>query len=118
MSQFSETRSLVAYMQAVSSPSLNIVKGSNKKDANGVEIPNSASHYVQFLKADGSVLGTAMLAKKIPTIDAKNAKDLDVSWVEAVSELGAPIKGYMVHTRGTVEVVSTFSVADLAAIGA
>ena len=114
MSTFSETRSLVAYMQAVGSPSLNIVKGSNKKDANGVEIPNSASHYVQFLKADGSVLGTAMLAKKINTIDASNARDLDVSWVEAVSDLGAPIKGFMVHPRGTVEVVSTFSLADVA----
>lgn len=114
MSTFSETRSLVAYMQGVGASSLNIVKGSNKKDANGVEIPNSASHYVQFIKADGGVLGTAMLAKKINTIDASNAKDIDVSWVEAVSELGAPIKGYMVHTRGTVEVVSTFSLADVA----
>lgn len=114
MSTFSETRSLVAYMQAVGSPSLNIVKGSNKKDANGVEIPNSASQYVQFLKADGSVLGTALLAKKISVIDASNARDLDVSWVEAVSDLGAPIKGFMVHTRGTVEVVSTFSLADVA----
>ena len=114
MSTFSETRSLVAYMQGVGASSLNIVKGSNKKDASGVEIPNSASHYVQFIKADGGVIGTAMLAKKISTIDASNARDIDVSWVEAVSDLGAPIRGYMVHTRGTVEVVSTFSLADVA----
>ena len=30
MSEFSETRSLVAYMQAVQSPNLNIVKGKEK----------------------------------------------------------------------------------------
>jgi hypothetical protein len=55
-----------------------------------------------------------MLASKVAKIDATNARDLDVSWVEGVTEAGSPVKGYMVHTRGVVTVVSTFSLADLA----
>jgi hypothetical protein len=115
MSTFSETTSILAYMQGIGAPSVQIVKGANKKDAAGIEIPDSASTYVRFVNGDTS-LGTAMLAKKVTAIDASNVRDLDVSWVEGATELGAPIKGWMVHTRGTVEVVSTFSVAELAAL--
>lgn len=116
MSTFSETRSLVAYMQAVQSPNLNIVKGKEKVNPKTGE--TYTPRYVQFLKPDGSVLGTAMLASKIENITAANARDLDVSWVEGATEAGTPVKGYMVHGRSTAEVISTFSVADLAAIGA
>ena len=113
MSNFSETRSLINYMQAVGAPTLNIVKGSNKKDANGVEIPNSASRYVQFMKPNGEQLGRAMLAKKVIEITPATASTLDVSWVEGITEAGEPIRGYMVHTRGTVEIVATFSLTDM-----
>ncbi len=70
---FSETRSLINYMQTVGAPTLNIVKGSNKKDANGVEIPNSASRYVQFMKPNGEQLGRAMLAKKVTDAQGNRA---------------------------------------------
>lgn len=116
MSEFSETRSLVAYMQAVQSPNLNIVKG--KEKVNPKTGKNYTPRYVQFLKPDGSVLGTAMLASKIENITAANALDFDVSWVEGVTEGGSPVKGYMVHGRSTAEIVSSFSLADLATIGA
>jgi hypothetical protein len=111
---FSETRSLINYMQAVGAPTLNIVKGSNKKDANGVEIPNSASRYVQFMKPNGEQLGRAMLAKKVTEITPATASSLDVSWVEGITESGDAIRGFMIHTRGTVEVIATFSITDMA----
>ena len=116
MSDFSETRSLVAYMQAVQSPNLNIVKGKEKVNPKTGEV--YTPRYVQFLKPDGGVHGTAMLASKIENITALNARDLDVSWVEGVTDSGSPVKGYMVHGRSTAEVISTFSIADLATIGA
>lgn len=116
MSTFSETKSLIAYMQSVGSTSLNIALGKEKVNPKTGEV--TRAQYVQFVKADGGQIGTALLASKIKSIDASNARDLDVSWVEGTTELGAPVKGYMVHTRGTVEVVSTFSIADLATIGA
>ena len=116
MSTFSETRSLVTYMQAVGSMSLNIVEGKEKVNPKTGEAYKA--QYVQFIKSDGTVSGTAMLASKVSKIDASNARDLDVSWVEGATEAGTPVKGYMVHTRGVVTTVSTFSIADLAAIGA
>lgn len=116
MSEFSETRSLVDYMQAVGSTFLNIAVGKEKVNEKTGELYRS--QYVQFMKANGTQQGTALLANKIKVIDASNALALDVSWVEGTTEQGTPIKGYLVHTRGTVEVVSTFSIADLATIGA
>ena len=112
MSTFSETRSLVEYMQSTGSVSLNIVEGKEKVNPKTGEVYKA--QYVQFIKPDGAASGTAMLASKVAKIDATNARDLDVSWVEGVTEAGSPVKGYMVHTRGVVTVVSTFSLADLA----
>lgn len=116
MSTFSETQPLVSYMQTNGAVTLNIALGKERVNEKTGEI--TRARYVQFIKADGTQFGTALLAGKVEKIDATNARDLDVSWVEGTTELGAPIRGYMVHTRGKVEVVSTFSIADLASIGA
>lgn len=100
MSDFSETTGLLSYMRAGATSNIEIVQGTNSK-------------YVRFVQSDGVVKSTAMLAKKVLKIDATNIRDLDVSWVEGVTEDGSPIKGFMVHTRGVVEIISSFSIAEM-----
>ncbi len=58
MSTFSETKSLIAYMQSVGSTSLNIALGKEKVNPKTGEV--TRAQYVQFVKADGGQIGTAL----------------------------------------------------------
>jgi hypothetical protein len=100
---FSETKSLVEFFGQISATDLQVCQS---KRTGGL--------YVVFKCADGTEQN-AMLAKSITAIDANNAADLQVSWIEGTTETGNPLEGFMVHPTGERKVVSTFSLADLTA---
>jgi hypothetical protein len=58
-----------------------------------------------------------MLSSKVTAVTAANIRDLQVSWVEGTNDNGVSVKGYLLHRVGTpAEIISTFSLADVAAI--
>lgn len=100
--EFLETKSVLDFMNSIGATNLNIQQGDKK-------IP-----YVGF---NNSSKTTALLSSKISNITAANVRDVQVSWIEGINEKGIAIKGYLVHRVGTpAEVLSTFSVADMATI--
>jgi hypothetical protein len=102
MVQFSETVSAIEFMQSIGATNLNIQQGSKK-------VP-----YVGFNNKSNT---TCMLSSKVTAVTAANIRDLQVSWVEGTNDNGVSVKGYLLHRAGTpAEIISTFSLADVAAI--
>lgn len=101
MVEFNDTMSLVTFMQSVGATDLAIQQGEKK-------IP-----YVAF---NNSSKTTCLLSKKIDAVTPANAGSLEVSYIEGTDENGVAVKGYLLHRVGTVEVLSTFSLSDVAAI--
>lgn len=102
MVQFTETKSLAQFMQSIGATSLNIQQGEKK-------VP-----YVGF---NDSSKTTTMLSSKVSAVTAENVRDLQVSWLEGTDDRGISVKGYLLHRAGTpAEVLSTFSLADVAVI--
>jgi hypothetical protein len=100
--EFIETKSALDFMKSIGATNLNIQQGDKK-------IP-----YIGF---NNSSKTTAMLSSKVTAVTAHNIHQLQVSWVEGTNENGKAVKGYLLHRAGTpAEVLSTFSVADMATI--
>ncbi len=89
-------------MQSIGATSLNIQQGEKK-------VP-----YVGF---NDSSKTTTMLSSKVSAVTAQNVNELQVSWLEGTDDRGISVKGYLLHRAGTpAEVLSTFSLADVAVI--
>jgi len=102
MVQFTETKSLAQFMQSIGATSLNIQQGEKK-------VP-----YVGFNDKSKT---TTMLSSKVSAVTAQNVNELQVSWLEGTDDRGISVKGYLLHRAGTpAEVLSTFSLADVAVI--
>jgi hypothetical protein len=102
MVQFTETKTLAQFMQSIGATSLNIQQGEKK-------VP-----YVGF---NDSSKTTTMLSSKVSAVTAQNVHELQVSWLEGTDDRGISVKGYLLHRAGTpAEVLSTFSLADVAVI--
>lgn len=102
MVQFFETKSVIEFMKDLGATNLNIQQGTKK-------VP-----YIGF--NDGSKT-TCMLSSKVTAVTADNVRDLQISWVEGTNDNGVSVKGYLLHRAGTpAEILSTFSVADMATI--
>jgi hypothetical protein len=102
MVQFTETKTLAQFMQSIGATSLNIQQGEKK-------VP-----YVGFNDKSKT---TTMLSSKVSAVTAQNVSELQVSWLEGTDDRGISVKGYLLHRAGTpAEVLSTFSLADVAVI--
>ena len=102
MVQFFETKSAIEFMKSIGATNLNIQQGEKK-------VP-----YVGF---NDSAKTTTMLSKQVTAVTAENIHSLQVSWLEGVDDRGISVKGYLLHRAGTpAEVLSTFSLADVAVI--
>lgn len=100
--EFIETKSALEFMKSIGATNLNIQQGDKK-------IP-----YVGF---NNSTKTTAMLSSKVTEVTAHNIHELQVSWVEGTNDNGKYVKGYLLHRVGKpAEILSTFSVADMATI--
>jgi hypothetical protein len=102
MVEFFETKSALEFMQSIGATNLNIQQGEKK-------VP-----YVGF---NNSSKTTCMKSSKITAVTADNIRELQVSWVEGTNDNGVAVKGYLLHRAGTpAEIISTFSIADMATI--
>lgn len=98
--QFTETTSVLEFMQSIGATNLSIQQGEKK-------VP-----YVGFNDKGRT---TCMLTKHISEVTASNVRDLQISWIDGITEEGKKINGYLLHRMGTpAEVLSTFSVTDVA----
>lgn len=103
---FSQTQSLVSFMQSISAQNLDINKSKSGK-----------SMWVAFKDSKST---TAILSSKVENgkgdnvVDGTNARDLVVSWLEGTNpETGLLVKGWCVHNKGTVDTVASFSLSDI-----
>ena len=100
--EFFETKSVLEFMKSIGATNLNIQQGDKK---------------VPYIGFNNSSKTTAMLSSKVTAVTPQNAGELQVSWVEGTNDNGKAVKGYLLHRAGTpAEVLSTFSVADMATI--
>ena len=102
MVEFIETKSAIEFMQSIGASNLNIQQGDKK-------VP-----YVGFNNKSKT---TCMLSSKVTAVTPQNIHELQVSWVEGTNDNGVMVKGYLLHRVGKpAEILSTFSLADVAAI--
>jgi hypothetical protein len=100
--EFIETKSALDFMKSIGATNLNIQQGDKK---------------VPYIGFNNSSKTTAMLSSKVTALTAHNIHELQVSWVEGTNENGKAVKGYLLHRTGKpAEILSTFSVADMATI--
>jgi len=100
--EFIETKSALDFMKSIGATNLNIQQGDKK---------------VPYIGFNNSSKTTAMLSSKVTAVTAHNIHELQVSWVEGTNENGKAVKGYLLHCAGKpAEILSTFSVADMATL--
>jgi hypothetical protein len=83
----------------------------------GIKRTEKGSMWVEFPNGTSAMISSKVMNDKgqVKIIDASNVRELQISYVDGVNEeTGKPVKGWLVHNKGTAETVATMSLSDLA----